>query len=67
MNIKKLQVSSFEKLSADELKKQLNEFKLQLNKLRMKNALRQLKETHLIKVLRKNIARVSTLLTFKTT
>jgi ribosomal protein L29 len=49
MNIKKLQVSSFEKLSADELKKQLNEFKLQLNKLRMKNALRQLKETHLIK------------------
>ena len=67
MNIKKLQVSSFEKLSADELKKQLNEFKLQLNKLRMKNALKQLKETHLIKVLRKNIARVSTLLTFKTT
>ena len=61
-------------LSKDLLEKSLKELislrrdlKKQLFDARMKNALKSLKETHTISVLRKNIARINTALTSKNT
>ncbi|HMT00830.1 MAG TPA: 50S ribosomal protein L29 [Candidatus Absconditabacterales bacterium] len=49
--------------SIKELIQSIATMKTELHGLRMKNAMRNLKETHTITVLRKNIARASTLLT----
>jgi large subunit ribosomal protein L29 len=61
-------------LSKDLLEKSMKELvslrrdlKKQLFDARMKNALKSLKETHTISVLKKNIARINTALTSKTT
>jgi large subunit ribosomal protein L29 len=61
-------------LSKDLLEKSLKELvslrrdlKKQLFDARMKNALKSLKETHTISVLKKNIARINTALTSKNT
>jgi len=49
-----------------ELVKLRNDFKSELFQLRMKNAVKWLKETHLIRLTRMNIARVNTALNHKT-
>lgn len=51
--------------SIKDLRKLLIEQQKSLHDLRMKNAFRWLKETHLISVAKKNIARISTFLTSK--
>ncbi len=51
--------------SFKELVAMRRDFKKQLFELRMKNALKSLKETHIISVLKKNVARVNTALTAK--
>jgi ribosomal protein L29 len=43
------------------------DLKKQLFEARMKNAIKALKETHIVSVLRKNIARINTALTTKNT
>jgi len=48
--------------SIKELVKMRTDHKKQLFEFRMKNAMRSLKETHLIKVARRNIARINTIL-----
>lgn len=53
--------------SSKELVSLRRDLKKQLFDSRMKNALKSLKETHTISVLRKNIARINTALTSKNT
>lgn len=63
-----VQKTSFKDLvwrTAKDLVALRRDFKKQLFELRMKNALKSLKETHQIAVLRKEIARINTALTSK--
>ncbi len=65
MAVTKLSFQDLLNKSFKELVAMRNDFKKQLFELRMKNALKSLKETHIIWVLRKNVARVNTALTSK--
>lgn len=58
-------LAKLHKLSIKDLVKQRKEMRAELHKLKMKNAMRSLSQTHTIKQLRKNIARLNTLLTHK--
>lgn len=53
--------------SPKELVLMRRDLKKQLFEARMKNAIRALKETHIISILRKNVARINTALTTKNT
>ena len=65
MSVKQLSFQDLVYKSLKELVAMRRDFKKQLFELRMKNALKSLKETHIISVLRKNIARINTALTSK--
>lgn len=63
MVTKKTASKNTEQQSIKDLMQSIATMKSELHGLRMKNAMRNLKETHTITVLRKKIARASTLLT----
>ncbi len=67
MSTKKLPFVDVAEKSLKELIWLRRNLKKELFDARMKNALKSLKETHTISVLRKNIARINTALTSKNT
>lgn len=67
MSTKKLPFIDVAEKSLKELIWLRRNLKKELFDARMKNALKSLKETHTISVLRKNIARINTALTSKNT
>ena len=67
MSTKKLPFTDVAEKSLKELIWLRRNLKKELFDARMKNALKSLKETHTISVLRKNIARINTALTSKNT
>ena len=64
--MKKLQMDSLLKKSLKELVKERAKLKKQLFEYRMKNAVRALNQTHLIRLARRNIARLNTAISLKT-
>jgi large subunit ribosomal protein L29 len=67
MSTKQLPFKDVAEKSLKELILLRRNLKKELFDARMKNALKSLKETHIISVLRKNIARINTALTSKNT
>lgn len=63
--MQKLNYKELVEKTKKELVKMRNEQKKELYNLRMKNSLRALTQTHLIKVARRNIARINTALSYK--
>lgn len=63
--MKKLEFKELLAKTIKELVKLRNDYKSELFQLRMKNAIRWLKETHLIRLTTRNIARVNTALNHK--
>ena len=57
-----MKITEFKKLSAEELEKKLKELKEELFNLRFQNAINQLENTHRIADVKKDIARVMTIL-----
>jgi large subunit ribosomal protein L29 len=62
---KKLFADQLRKLSVKELVEKRKELRKQLHQLKMQNQMGALKQTHLLKLTRRNIARVNTVLTEK--
>lgn len=58
-------LAKLHKLTVKDLVKKRTELRAELHTLKMKNAMRSLGQTHMIKTLRRNIARINTLLTHK--
>jgi large subunit ribosomal protein L29 len=65
MSVKPIAFQDLIDTSLKDLVLMRRDLKKQLFELRMKNALKSLKETHLISILRKNVARINTALTTK--
>lgn len=63
--MKQLMSKDVLKKSVKELVKMRNTLRKELFEMRLKNSLRSLNQTHLIRLARKNIARVNTALTKK--
>lgn len=63
--MEKLNYKDLVEKTVKELVKMRNEQKKELYNLRVKNSLRALTQTHLIKVARRNIARINTALSYK--
>lgn len=64
-SVERLFADKLRNLSVKELVKKRKELKKQLYQLKMQHQLWALKQTHLLKLLRRNIARVNTVLTEK--
>ncbi len=62
---KKIVKNKFTDLSIKELVVMRTKFKQELHGMNMKNAIKWLKQTHTIREVRKNVARVNTILTSK--
>jgi len=62
---KKLFADKLRDLSVKELVEKRKELRKQLYQLKMQHQMRALKQTHLLKLVRRNIARVNTVLTEK--
>ena len=60
-----MKITEFKKLSAEELEKKLKELKEELFNLRFQHAINQLENPHKIADVKKDIARVKTLLNEK--
>lgn len=67
MAVEKIAYQDLKTRGAKELVVLRRGLKKQLHELRMKNAIKSLKETHQISVLRKEIAKINTALTSKST
>lgn len=63
--MKKFDMNEIMQKSIQELIKMRNDLRKELFELKMKNSLRNLKQTHLIKIARRNIARLNTALNSK--
>lgn len=63
--MKRLEMKTLTQQTIKELVKMRNSLKKELFEMRSKNVLRSLKQTHLIRIVRKNIARVNTVLSAK--
>lgn len=60
--MKKLDLTDLNKKTIKELVKLRSDMKKELFEMRFKHSLRAIKETHLLKVARKNVARINTVL-----
>lgn len=61
----KIFIKDFLKKSIKDLVSMRNDLRKELFEMKMKNALRSLKQTHLIKEVKRNIARLNTALSYK--
>ena len=65
MKMKSSNLNEYKNMSAEELEKELKDLKQELFKLRFQHALNGLDNPKKITIVRKNIARVNTVLTMK--
>ena len=65
MRMKSSNINEYKNMSAEELEKELKALKQELFKLRFQHALNGLDNPKKITIVRKNIARVNTILTMK--